>query len=45
MSHRARNQLLERDVAKLFTERVEIFTKLEFNQVNITVQGSGNIKT
>jgi len=45
MSHRARNQLLERDVAKLFTERVEIFTKLEFNQVNITVPGSGNVKT
>jgi hypothetical protein len=35
MSHRARNQLLERDVAKLFTERVEIFTKLEFNQASV----------
>ncbi|KAG0580912.1 hypothetical protein KC19_4G210000 [Ceratodon purpureus] len=28
----ARSQLLERDVARLFTEKVEIFTKLEYNQ-------------
>lgn len=29
----ARSQLLERDVARLFTEKVEIFTKLEYTQV------------
>jgi hypothetical protein len=31
----ARSQLLERDVARLFTEKVEIFTKLEYNQVSL----------
>ena len=28
-----RSNILERDVAKLFSERVELFTKLEFTQV------------
>lgn len=32
-AQRARSQLLERDVARLFTEKVEVFTKLEYTQV------------
>lgn len=33
-SQRARSQLLESHLAKLFKQKVEIFTKVEFTQVN-----------
>lgn len=38
-AQRARSQLLERDVARLFTEKVEIFTKLEYTQVDLLFSG------
>jgi hypothetical protein len=33
-TNRARGQALERDVAKLFKQKVELFTKVEFTQVS-----------
>lgn len=35
ISQRARSRLLERDVAKLFKQKVEIFTKLEYTQASV----------
>ncbi|CAM6105319.1 unnamed protein product [Calypogeia fissa] len=35
ISNRARGQALERDVAKLFKQKVELFTKAEFTQVSV----------
>lgn len=34
-THRARSQLLETHLAKLFKQKVEIFTKVEFNQESV----------
>ena len=34
-TQRARSQLLETHLAKLFKQKVEIFTKVEYNQVNL----------
>ena len=33
IAQRTKSRLLERDVAKLFKQKVEIFTKLEYTQV------------
>lgn len=33
ITNRARGQALERDVAKLFKQKVQLFTKIEFTQV------------
>ncbi|KAH7279277.1 hypothetical protein KP509_37G013400 [Ceratopteris richardii] len=35
VSQRARSRLLERDIAKLFKQKIEIFTKLEFTQTSV----------
>ncbi|MCO5562521.1 hypothetical protein L7F22_016148 [Adiantum nelumboides] len=35
ISQRARSRLLERDVAKLFKQKIEVFTKLEFTQTSV----------
>ncbi|KAJ7541180.1 hypothetical protein O6H91_10G049200 [Diphasiastrum complanatum] len=35
ISQRVRSRLLERDVAKLFKQRIEIFTKPEYTQVSV----------
>ncbi|MCO5566356.1 hypothetical protein L7F22_020033 [Adiantum nelumboides] len=35
ISQRARSRLLERDVAKLFKQKIEVFTKLEYTQTSV----------